>query len=251
MNRTLTEKQQKKIDFSKGLRDGFPIGAGYFAVSFSLGIQAKNAGLNAFQGFLASILTNASAGEYAGFLVILEDSGFLTMAIMTIVASARYFLMACALSQRFSPEMKFYHRLLIAFDLTDEIFGAQIARPGYASPVYAYGLFVLPLIGWSIGTMFGVIMGNLLPMSVVSALSVALYGMFIAIIIPPAKKNRVVAGCVTLSFLSSYVFSRMKLTSGLSSGTRTIILTVLIASAAALLFPVKDEADAESEADVR
>ena len=113
----------------QGIRDGLPIGAGYFAVSFSLGIMARVSGLTVLQGFLASLLTNASAGEYAGFLVIREKSGFAEMVLMTVIASARYFLMSCALSQKFAPETPFRHRLLIAFDLTDEIFGAQIARP--------------------------------------------------------------------------------------------------------------------------
>ena len=225
----------------KGIRDGFPIGAGYFAVSFSLGIMAKKCGLNPFQGFLASLLTNASAGEYAGLMVILEDAGFLTMILMTIVASARYFLMACALSQHFSPDMGFKHRLLIAFDLTDEIFGCEISQPGYLKPAYAYGLFVLPLIGWSVGTMLGIITGNLLPANIVNALSVALYGMFIAIIVPPSKANKVVAGSVALSFLLSYAASRLPVISEWSSGTRTIILTILIAGLAAWLFPVKEE----------
>lgn len=240
--------EKKRQFFIKGLRDGLPIGAGYFAVSFSLGITAKLAGLTAFQGFLASILTNASAGEYAGFLVILEDAGFIEMIAMTVVASARYFLMACALSQRFSPDMKFYHRLLIAFDLTDEIFGAQIARPGYAEPAYAYGLFVLPLISWSLGTMLGVITGNLLQPNLVSALSVALYGMFIAIIIPPAKHNKVIAGCVAAAFAGSFALSRLPAVKELSSGTRTIILTLVIAGLAALLFPVKDAPEDAAEA---
>ncbi len=235
-----TTKEKRKA-FLQGIRDGLPIGLGYFAVSFSLGIMAKLSGLTPFQGFLASILTNASAGEYAGFVVILEKSGYLTMVLMTVVASARYFLMACALSQRFSPDMPLYHRFLIGFDLTDEIFGVNIARPGYVDPVYTYGVFILPLAGWSVGTCLGILMGNILPASVVNALSVALYGMFIAIIVPPAKKDRVILGCVLLSFLSSWLFSVLPVLKEISSGNRTIILTVVIASLAAVLFPVKEE----------
>jgi len=241
------DKQYSKHVFLAGVRDGLPIALGYFAVSFALGIMAKQAGLSAFQGFIASFLTNASAGEYAGFMVIMEKSGYITMIIMTIVASARYFLMACALSQRFDPKMPFAHRLLIGFNLTDEIFGAQIARPGYVAPKYTYGLFVLPLMGWSTGTMLGIIMGNLLPANIVSALSVALYGMFIAIIVPPAKKSKVVLFGVLASFVMSFLFSRIPVVSGLSSGTRTIILTVLIAGAMAAMFPVKEEEEGANE----
>ena len=228
--------------FLTGVRDGFPIGAGYFAVSFSLGIVAKLSGLSAAQGFFVSLLTMASAGEYAGFLVIAEDAGFLQMMLMTLVASCRYFLMSCALTQRLDPKMRFFHRLLISFGITDEIFGAQIARPGYVRPAYTYGLFVLPAALWSTGTLFGILMGNLLPAAVVSALSVAIYGMFIAIIIPPAGKDRVILYCVAASFLFSFLFSRLPGLSGISSGTRTVILSVLIAGGAALLFPVKEGA---------
>lgn len=231
--------------FLEGARDGFPIGAGYFAVSFALGIMARQVGLTPFQGWLASLLTNASAGEYAGLQVIRENSGLVSMILMTLVASARYLLMGCALAQRLDPDMKPGHRFLIAFDLTDEIFGAEIARPGMLDPNYAYGLFVLPLVGWSTGTMLGIVTGNLLPAGLVDALSVALYGMFIAIIVPPARKNRVIAGCVLVSFLLSFAASRLPGISGLSSGTRTIILTVVIASAAAFFFPVNEEVNAQ------
>ena len=228
--------------FLLGVRDGFPIGAGYFAVSFSLGIVAKLSSITGAQGFFASLFTMASAGEYAGFLVIREDAGFLNMMLMTLLASCRYFLMSCALTQRFDPEMKFRHRLLLALGVTDEIFGANIARPGYVDPRYSYGLFVLPAILWSSGTLLGILMGNLLPANIVSALSVAIYGMFVAIIIPPAKKNWVILGCVLASFALSFLFSRLPALSGIDSGTRILILSVIIAGAAALLFPVKEDA---------
>ena len=241
----MTEKMKKgkkeRKQFAEGVRDGLPIALGYFAVAFSLGIVAKRAGLTPFEGFLASILTNASAGENAGFLVIRENSGLAVMALMTLVASSRYFLMACSLSQKFDPNMPFRHRLLIAFDLTDEIFGAQIARPGFVCPAYTYGLFVLPLIGWSSGTALGIVTGNALPANIVSALSVALYGMFIAIVVPPAKKDKVVAGTVIVSLLLSFAFSRLPFIRDLSEGVRILILTVLISALAAFFFPIKDE----------
>ena len=203
--------------------------------------MAREAGIRWWEGAVMSFLTNASAGEYAGIRVILEESGIVSMILVTIVASARYFLMASALSQRLSPDLKLGHRLLIAFDLTDEIFGVEISRPGYLEPVFAYGLFILPLIGWSSGTALGIAVGNILPASVVNALSVALYGMFIAIIIPPARKNKAVALGVLVSFGLSFAFSRIPGLSGLDSGTRTIILTVVITALLALIFPVKDE----------
>lgn len=231
----------KRGVFFSGLRDGLPIGLGYLAVSFSLGIAAKHAGLSAFQGFLASFLTNASAGEYAIFTVIAANAGYLEAFLMTVIANARYLLMGCALSQKFSPRTPLFHRMLVGFDITDEIFGITIARPGVLDPYYTYGAMVSSIPFWACGTVLGIIMGNLLPLRVVSALSVALYGMFLAVIIPPARTNRVIAVLVPVCFALSFLFSRLPLLSSFSEGTRTIILTVLISAVVALLFPVKDE----------
>lgn len=225
----------------KGLRDGIPIGLGYLAVSFSLGVAARGAGLSAFQGFLASLFNNASAGEYAGFTVIASDAPYLEMVLMTLIANARYLLMSCALSQRFSPGTALYHRLLVGFDVTDELFGLTISRPGPVDPFYTYGAMLIAIPCWAGGTALGIIAGNLLPLRAVSALNVALFGMFIAIIIPPARRSRVVAGGVLISFLTSFAASRLPLVSGLSSGTKTIILTVAISAVWAVLFPVEDE----------
>jgi len=235
--------------FREGIRDGAPIGLGYFAVAFSLGIAAKSAGLTAFQGFLASLFNNASAGEYAGFTVIREQAPYLEIALITLIANARYLLMSCALSQRFAPGTPLWHRMLIGFDVTDELFGITIARPGAVQPRYFYGAMVLALPGWSLGTMVGVLAGNWLPGRIVEALGVALFGMFIAVIIPPARKNRVIAWLVAASFGASFLCSRLPLIRELSAGTRTILLTVILAGLAAWFHPVPEEtADAESEA---
>ncbi len=225
----------------EGMRDGVPIGAGYFVVAFSLGIAARDAGLTPWEGFVASLLNNASAGEYAAFTLMAANASYLELAVVTLIANARYLLMSTALSQRFSPRTGTLHRVLVGFDVTDELFGIAIARPGTVDPYYSYGAFVPALSGWSIGTALGIIMGNVLPTRAVSALSVALYGMFLAIIIPPARQNRVVLGCVVISFAASLVFSVAPAFAQLSAGTRTIILTVAISSVAALLFPVSDD----------
>ena len=229
----------------EGMRDGFPIALGYFAVSFSLGIAARNAGLTPMQGFWASLLNNASAGEYAAFTLIAAKATYWEVAVITLIANARYLLMSCALAQRFAPETPFFHRLIVGYDVTDEIFGITIARPGYLNPYYTYGAILLAAPAWAIGTALGIVAGNALPLRVVSALSVALYGMFLAIIIPPARKNRIVAGLVALSFALSFACEYLPGVASLSSGTRTILLTVLISGAAAVLFPVKQEADNE------
>lgn len=233
--------------FFEGVRDGVPIALGYFAVAFSLGIAARNAGLTAFEGFFASTLCVASAGEYALFTLIGAGATYWEVAVLTLITNARYFLMSCALSQRIDPRMKNYHRYLVGAVVTDEIFGITIARPGCLEPAYNYGAIAVSVPAWAIGTALGILMGNLLPARIVSALSVALYGMFLAIIIPPAKKSLAVALCVGLGFACSWCFGAIGvLAAALSPGTRTIVLTVALSAAAALIFPRKeDDGDAQ------
>ncbi len=225
------------------MKDGLPIGTAYFAVAFSLGISASSAGLTAFQGFMASLLTAASAGQYAGFAVIAEHGPYIEMVLMTVVASARYLLMSCALSQRLSEDLPLGHRVGLAFYLTDEIFGITIARPGMVNPVYTYGADLVAAPLWAAGTALGIVLGNVLPLRLVSALSVALYGMFLAIVIPPAKENKILLGVVAVSFAASWLFGVIPGVSALSAGSRIIILTVLISAAAAAFFPVEEAAD--------
>ncbi len=236
--------ENRKRAFGEGMRDGVPIGLGYFAVSFSLGIAARGAGLTPFQAFLASLLCNASAGEYAGFTSIAAHATFLEIALVTLIANARYLLMSCAMSQRMPPGIPLRHRLLMAFDITDELFGIAIARPGYLNPFYTYGAVLTAAPCWAFGTALGTVAGNLLPLRLVSALGVALYGMFLAIIIPPGKKDRVVAVLVALCFAASFAASKLPYLSGLSEGTRIILLTVILAAGAALLFPRAAEEEA-------
>lgn len=230
----------KRKIFFEGVRDGLPIGLGYFAVAFSLGIVARNAGLNAFQGFLASLLNVASAGEYALFKEIQAHSLYVEIALITFVINARYLLMSCALSQRFDEKTGILPRLLVGFGITDEIFGITVARDGYVEPAYNYGAICISVPLWCLGTSLGIIAGNLLPPNVVSALSVALYGMFIAIIVPPAKKNRAILVGVIVSFVLSYICAKLPYVKEISSGNRTIILTVLISSILALCKPVEE-----------
>lgn len=237
----------KKNVFLQGVRDGLPIGLGYLAVSFSLGIVARNAGLSAFQGFLASLLNVASAGEYALFKGIEAASLYIEIALITFVINARYLLMSCVLSQRFDEKTGLLARLLVGFGVTDEIFGITVARDGYIEPAYNYGAICISVPLWCIGTALGVIAGNLLPASVVSALSVALYGMFLAIIIPPAKKNPVILAGVLVSFALSFCFTKIPYIKEISSGNRTIILTVVISSVLAIIKPVKGDNPQKNE----
>ena len=229
--------------FRRGLRDGIPIGLGYFAVSFSLGLAAKGAGITPFQGFLASLLCNTSTGEHAVFELIGVGTTLLEIALVTLVINARYLLMSCAMSQRIDPKMPFWHRLLMAYDLSDELFGIAIAQHGTLNPYYTYGATMTAAPGWAVGTALGIVAGNLLPAFLVNGLSVALYGMFLAVCIPPARKDRVVAGLIAVCFVASYA-SRYIPFLAEQEGLRIILLTVVIASVAALLFPRREESEA-------
>ncbi len=229
--------------FKKGFKTGLPIGAGYFAVAFSLGIIAAAAGLTPFQGFLTSALVNASAGENAAFIAIKDAVPYFEMAIITLVSNIRYVLMSFALSQKIDPKASMIHRLLLGFYLTDEYFALAIeyfalaiSQDPYCNPFFSYGAISFAAPCWSFGTAAGIVMGNVLPKRLVSALSVALFGMFLAIIIPPAKKSKPITILILLSFLASYLLSRF---SPLSESMITILLTIVISSLGALLFPIK------------
>ena len=231
----------RRAVFVEGVHDGVPIALGYFVVAFTLGILAKTAGLTAWQGFVTSAVNIASAGEYAGFTVIAAQAPYLEIAVLTLVANARYFLMAAALAQRFAPDTPLLHRLAVSFGVTDEVFGITVARGGMVQPYYNYGALAISVPAWSAGTSAGILAGGILPAAAVSALSVALYGMFVWVILPPAKKSRPIAGMVLASFLLSLAATYAPLTSELSGGTRTILLTLLIAGVGAALFPVHEE----------
>lgn len=236
----------RRAVFVAGVHDGVPIALGYFVVAFTLGILAKTAGLTPWQGFVTSAVNIASAGEYAGFTVIAAQAPYLEIAVLTLVANARYFLMAAALTQRFSPDTPLLHRLAVSFGVTDEIFGITVARGGVLNPYYNYGAMAISVPAWAAGTSVGILAGGILPAAAVSALSVALYGMFVWVILPAAKKSRPIAGMVLLSFVLSLGAAHAPLLSTLSGGTRTILLTLLIAGVGAKLFPISTEQEEEN-----
>lgn len=226
----------------RGLRDGFPICLGYFAVSFALGIEAKRVGLTAFQSFLMSTGMVASAGEFAALLLIEAHSGVIEMVTTCIVVNLRYLLMSCSLSQKLSPSVPAPHRFGVAYCITDEIFGLSAAVPGYLEPFYTYAITVISVSGWSAGTVLGVLVGNILPASAVNALSVCLYGMFLAIIIPPAKREPFLGFLVAVSMAASWLIGILPLMENIS-GFRVTILTVLIAGIAAAVRPIEEGAE--------
>ena len=227
----------------RGARDGLPIGLGYFAVAFSLGITAREAGLCPEQGFIASFLNHASAGEYALFSLIAANAAYWEVAVVIFITNMRYLLMSAALSQKLRGDTPLLHRFLLGFGITDEIFGLGIAYPGRLRPAYLYSAFLVADLFWASGTAIGIAAGNILPTNIVSALSVAIYGMFLAIIIPPTRRERAVGILVAVSFVCSLACSVLPLLKTLSGGMRTIILTVAISSAGALLRPVCEDAE--------
>ncbi|MCR5302316.1 MAG: AzlC family ABC transporter permease [Lachnospiraceae bacterium] len=230
------------------MRDGIPIGAGYFAVAFSLGITAKGIGLRPITCMITSVLCHASAGEYAVYTVIGDNAAYITMAVMVLIANARYLLMSCAMSQRMAPSLSFFHRLFMGFGITDELFAISIARPGMLNPNYMYGGMFVSIPLWALGSGLGCFSGEVLPERIVSALSVALFGMFLAIIIPPARDDKIIRMLIIISFAVSFVMSKLPGVSSVPSGTRIIILTVVISAIAAILFPADSSANDSAHA---
>ncbi|MDY4835870.1 MAG: AzlC family ABC transporter permease [Frisingicoccus sp.] len=232
--------------FKQGMTDGIPIALGYMAVSFTFGIMAKDAGLTAFQAVLLSLTNLTSAGQFAGLGIIVASSSYLEMAFTQLVINLRYCLMSCALSQKLDLKAPFFHRFFIAYGNTDEIFGICSCREGKLDPFYCYGAISVASPGWAFGTFLGVLSGSILPARILSALGVALYGMFIAVIIPPAKTDKIIRGIVLASMAVSFVFTIIPVLNQISSGFRIILLTLLIAGTAAFLFPIKSEEDIEN-----
>lgn len=232
--------------YKKGLRDGIPIALGYFAVSFTLGIAAKKAGITAFQATLMSLTNSTSAGEFAAISAICAGSTYLEMAVMQAVINLRYLLMSCALSQKIDTKVGMLHRLIMGGGITDEIFGISVSVPDKLNPFYMYGAMSIAIPAWASGTCLGVVLGSVLPANIINALSIALYGMFLAVIIPPARDNKIIALIVVVSMAASYMFSIAPILKETSSGMRVILLTVVISMTAAFLFPIEeDNADAE------
>ena len=235
--------ENRMQQFKAGIKDGIPIGLGYLAVSFSFGIMAKGSGLSTAEAVMISITNLTSAGQFAALGIIQNGASLIEMAIAQLIINLRYCLMSCSLSQKLSPNMPFFHRFLMSYGGTDEIFGVSVCRAGYLSPFYSYGAMSMAIPGWTLGTLFGAVSGELLPARLLTALSVALYGMFIAIIVPPMKVNRVLVGVIAVSMILSFVFTLIPVLNTISSGFKIIILTVLIAGVAAYLFPIKEETD--------
>lgn len=230
-------------DFRKGLKDGIPIALGYFAVSFTFGIKAVEGGLSIGQAALMSLTNLTSAGQFAGLDIIFAAGTYWEMALTQLVINLRYCLMSFSLSQKLRRDVPWGHRFLVSFGVTDEIFGVTAAQEGKVHPAYSYGAMCVAIPGWTVGTVVGGVFGQLLPEFILSALSIAIYGMFLAVIIPPAKKSRAVAGVVLGAMAVSSLFAWAGPLKKVSPGFVIIITTLAVAGIAAFAAPVKEEQD--------
>ncbi|RDY31269.1 AzlC family ABC transporter permease [Lachnotalea glycerini] len=232
----------KQIEqWKSGFKDGIPICLGYFAVSFTFGIKAGIVGLTVFQTVLISVTNVTSAGQFAGIDMIAYGASYMEMALAQLVLNIRYCLMSCSLSQKLESNLFPVHRFFIAYGVTDEIFGVTICHDGKLNPYYSYGVMSSAVPGWIFGTFFGIVFGNIMPVSVLNALGIAIYAMFIAIIIPKAKESKSVRLVVLGAMVCSMAFYTLPIIKQVSAGFRTIIITVLIAGIAAWLCPINEE----------
>jgi len=229
----------EKSEFVRGIKDGIPIALGYFGVAFSIGITANNAGIPAKVAFFSSFLIRASAGEYGVYSSMAVNAAYFEVIAVCIITNIRYLLMSTALSQRFDPAMPLWKRVLCACCVTDEIFGISIAYKTPLSLSYPLGATLVAGSMWGAGMAFGISAGSILPPDIFSALGVALYGMFIAIIIPKCRKDKAAAVVVAVSFIISILAN--KYITNVSAGTMTVILTVVIALVAAIVKPFDEK----------
>lgn len=221
----------------EGVRDGIPIMAGYFAVSFAIGIQSARIGMTSLEAGLFSLLNLTSAGEMAGLSVIAAQGSYMEMALVQSVINLRYLLMSAALSQKAEPSLPTRHRLLIAYGVTDEIFGVSVLKEGALHPFYSYGLIGISALGWVAGTVTGAKAGSILPPLIISALGLALYGMFIAIVVPAARSERKLFYAVLAAAAISTLLTYLPLTRLLSEGVRIVLVTVFVSFVCAALWP--------------
>ena len=232
-------------EFKKGVRTGVPVGLGYFSVSFGFGAMAIAQGMSAWHATLISATNVTSAGQFAGLTLIVTLGTLWEMVMTQIVINSRYSLMSLALAQRMGERIGFFPRLFIAFFNTDEIFALAMARPEPLTVPFMMGLGTLPIAGWTSGTLMGALAGSVLPADIRAALGVMLYGMFIAIVIPPAKQEKPVFITVILALILSCLFAWLPVLQSVSAGISIVLCTVIAAAVCAALFPIAEEEVAE------
>ena len=232
--------------YRTGIRRGLPVGVGYFSVSFGFGAMAAAQGIGALDAALISVTNLTSAGQFAGLTLIVAAAGLWELILTMLVINSRYALMSLALSQRMGQRIGFMPRLLIAFFNTDEIFALAMARREPLTVPFMLGLGTLPILGWTLGTLCGALAGSLLPVSIQAALGVMLYGMFIAIVVPPAKQEKEILIAVILAMGFSTLFTLVPLLKQVSAGISIVICTVAAAAICAWLFPIHEEEEAKA-----
>ena len=233
-------------EFKEGLRNGIPICLGYIAVSFAFGIEASKIGMTTFQAAMTSLLNVTSAGQFSALEIIARNGSFIELAILQFIINLRYMLMSCALSQKLDSNVSTLHRMGRSYGVTDEIFELSVLRKGKLYPAYSYGLIVISVFGWVFGTTLGAFSGQLMPQRLISCLGLAIYGMFIAIIIPDTRTSKAVMAVVLSAMLLSTVFTYLPVIANhISSGFRIIIITVVVAAVAAIIAPNDHDIDTE------
>lgn len=231
----------KKQDFLQGIKDGFPICLGYFSVSMAFGLTAVLSGLPIWSAIFMSLSNITSAGQFAGTKIIVENGTFIELAITTLIINIRYFLMSLSVSQKVDQNISLKERLVISFGITDEVFAVSMQRKKLLTTSYMIGLILTPIAGWTAGTAVGAVVSQFMPVILTNSMGIALYGMFIAIIITPARSNKKIFTVILLSIIASICFNYLPLISKISEGWSIIIITVLVSSIAATLFPVCKE----------
>ncbi len=233
--------------FKKGLKDGIPICLGYFSVAFAFGIFAVENGLTVFQATVISLTNLTSAGQLAGVPIMMGGT-LPELALSQLIINSRYSLMSVSLSQKFSHKVKLKDKLLISYANTDEIFAVAISQKGEIGKKYIFGLMLLPILGWTSGTLIGAVAGNILPPMVTAALGLAIYGMFIAIVVPVAKKEKATALCVAIAIALSCAFKYIPLLTKVPTGFTVIICSVIAAAILAVVAPIKTEEEVTENA---
>ena len=234
----------KLKNYAYGVRTGLPVGVGYFSVSFGFGAMAAAQGIRALDATLISLTNLTSAGQFAGLTLIVAGTTLWEVILTQIVINSRYALMSLALSQRMGSKIGVVPRLAIAFFNTDEIFALAMAEKEPLTVPFLMGLGLTPILGWTAGTLCGALAGSVLPLSIRTALGVMLYGMFIAIVVPPAKAEKNVLAAVTMALVFSCLFKWLPMLKNVSAGIAIVCCTVIAAALCAWLFPISDEEDA-------
>lgn len=237
----------ERNSFLKGLVDGLPICIGYLSVSFAFGIFAADSGLSIFEALLISMTNVTSAGQLAAVPVIAAGGTLVELAATQLIINMRYALMSVSLSQRLSKNVRMLDRFLISFVNTDEVFAVAMGQNMPLGRKYLYGLILTPYLGWSIGTLVGAAAGNILPSIVVSALGIAIYGMFVAIVVPEMKKSRPTALCVLLAVALSCAFKYIPFLKTVPNGFVIIICAVTASAVFAVINPINSEEGKDDE----